>query len=1006
MDKLHSLLNRQIQKHFGDVNSIPGSISEFVESVNQAYWQADSDRNMLERSLELSSQELVQNNSEMQAIIEALPDLLLHIDHNGIILKIKRETDSDVWYSLEPYVGKHIREFPFLKLDEEFENTVSAFQKPGAKRSSEYSVILGGITHYYEARYIPVMKNQLMILIRNITAMRNAQNNLNKSLSVLQATLDSTSSGILVLSTSGSILEYNRRFLEMWQISENDFNTSTNTDILQHITGPLSEPEIWLKRILEIESAAQAVSFDDLLFDDGRVLEWYSMPQYFEDQHIGCVWSFTDVTRLKLAEQNQRQQTEFLRNVIDANPNLIFVKDWDGRFSLVNRAVADLYGTTIAKMTGRLESEINKNQSEVQYFLETDREVMTSRLKKFIAQESVTNATTGEKRWFQTTKIPLIAADGSCRELLGIASDITERKRFEDKQAKLLAELEEVSKAKSQFLANMSHEVRTPMNGVYGMLTLAMETALTEEQFEYLYSAKLSAEDMLVIINDILDFSKIEAGKLDLTPTEFDLRDAVAQTIKQIYGSANEKDLDLIYWIDKEIPDVVIGDPGRLKQVLKNLLGNAIKFTPCGCIVLQIWQDAVEDDSICLKFAITDTGIGIPADKQKQVFEAFAQADGSTTRVYGGTGLGLAISLQLVQRMEGEIWIESPSRSILLPDDNTGKLVYDLTKSFRKRVGTEPEEQSFEGTTFYFTARFNKSRVQATTELQKRTAALCGKRVLVIGDEDITQKILNQDLRSWGMDVIIAAPGEASIRAAETEGQQCQLIILDTQFCGSDRIDLDTLMSRGLSGNKIPLILLYTHKSRQDVEKYREVPGITLFKKPASYQDLLLAISGILRTATGGRQTESNDLGREDSMMLPADRAGKPLQLEPFARKLQILLAEDNPINQKLATRILEKLGHEVKVAGNGFEAIRELRESAFDLILMDIHMPEMDGLEATGVIRDSEKGTKNHIPIIALTANAMQGDRERFLQAGMDEYVSKPIKKPELIAAIQQTIR
>ncbi|MDF1844546.1 MAG: response regulator [Rubripirellula sp.] len=649
----------------------------------------------------------------------------------------------------------------------------------------------------------------------------------------------------------------------------------------------------------------------------------------------------------ELKEANKKYATEhfLIQTLLQNSPDLIYFKDSHSRFLRASDALVKHLGfQTVDDLIHKTDSDLFSPTESGEYLSDEQRIMATG--KPMISKEEFQVSADGKKVWLSTTKAPLYTAEGKAFGVFGISRDITE-----SKQAKEAAESANI--AKSDFLANMSHEIRTPMNAIIGMTDLALDTDDQPTQREYLTVLRDSADVLLGIINEILDFSKIEAGKVEIDPIDFDLREEIGTTMKSLGVRAHTKDLELTWHVQPEIPIWVRGDSSRIRQILINLVGNAIKFTEQGEVDLDVQIEAQDELHLRLGFLVRDTGIGIPVEKHGSIFSAFQQADSSTTRDFGGTGLGLAIAKKLVEAMKGRIGVKS-----------------ELGK----------------GATFHFAIPLQYGQQQASQLQQKPD--LEGTSVLLVDDNETNLRILEETLKGWGMSVISTHSAIEAIEKLHTmasEQEALPLVISDVHMPGMDGFQFAASIRDEPELAQCRIILLTSGGRHGDVARSRQLQVACYLIKPAKQSELL---SAILTTIHGEPPSkEPKRLSEVDEFPLP---------------KMKILLAEDGLVNQKVALGMLGHWGHEVLVANNGKEAVEFWQRGDFDLILMDVQMPEMNGLEATRRIRQLESKTSQHIPIIAMTAHAMKQDRIRCLESGMDDHIAKPVRKPDLHRALK----
>ncbi len=653
----------------------------------------------------------------------------------------------------------------------------------------------------------------------------------------------------------------------------------------------------------------------------------------------------TEITAQKDMEQQIMAERRLLQNVMDTLGEGVYMLDLDGNCTYLNREAEAIIGWTIDEVRGKnLHDLIHTQLPDGGELSQADCPVRLATLENRLYRSETDYFQHKNGTLFPISIVASPMYDGD--RIVGTVAafqDISERKFFERELLRAKETAEAASRAKGSFLATMSHEIRTPMNGIIGMTELALDTELDPLQRDYLNMVKSSADALLTIINDILDFSKIESGKMELELVEFDVRSLFSAAEKTLALRAGQRGLELVYDVDGEIPDRLIGDPGRLRQVLINLLGNAIKFSDRGAVTLNMKLLKSSAKAVTVRVEVIDQGIGISAEQQRHIFDAFTQADASTTRKYGGTGLGLAISSQLVAAMGGQLAVES-------------------------EIG--------HGSVFSFTVTLPVGAQQGES-----APAVAGLSALIVDDNATCRQLLLQTLRKWQMKPLAAASAadaRAMFGEAACEGIPFDLVLVDSAMPDCDGFEL----AAELRGTPT-VMMLSAANMRADADRCAMLGIDAFFSKPVDRHELLDAIT----KALGVQQDASH--GRRGATVAPM-------------RRLIVLLAEDNRVNQKLATSLLEKWGHSVVVANNGLEAVEKSDERHFDVILMDLQMPEMGGLEATELIRERDIRQGKHTPIVAMTANAMSEDRQRCLDAGMDDYLSKPLNTEKMRALLQ----
>ncbi|HXG92791.1 MAG TPA: response regulator [Blastocatellia bacterium] len=936
---------------------------------------------------EMAEESLRKSEERNRALLEALPDAIAMANREGVILDVMVPRGYVAVADSSRLIGASVADAYGPEIGEELLSRIHQALATGEMQVMEAEFYVGRKKLAREARIVACGTDKVIAVIRDITKQKRAEKIQSVVYRISEAANSATSLEEILSSIHSLIaglMHANNFFIALYDkasetiafpyfVDEKDATPSPRkrgkslTDYVLAKGEPLHATPEKLQELIS-ESEAELIG--------SPPVDWMGVPLKVDSQVLGAmvVQSYTEgvtysddeiqvlafvsdqvamAIKRKQADEALRESEKQFRLLFENVPIGVYRTTPDGRILNANPALLRMLGYPSLEelVTRNLEEYFEADYSRKQFRerLERDGEIK--------GLESVWRRRDGSKIIVRENARIVY---NSAREIVcyqGSLEDITEKRKAERELCRAKEAAEAASRAKSEFLANMSHEIRTPMNGIIGMTELALDTELTDEQREYLEMVKQSADSLLAIINDILDFSKIEAGKFDLESIDFSLRNSIDDMVKMLAIRAGEKELELIYQIEEGVPDRLMGDPGRLRQVVVNLVGNAIKFTERGEISLEVAVESQTDNDVTLRFTVTDTGIGIPEEKQEHVFEAFTQADSSTTRTYGGTGLGLAIASQLTRMMGGRIWLES---------------------------------EEGHGSRFYFTARFQSLGPAPAPILRPPKMKFQGLKALIVDDNATNRRILEEMLRAWGINAATASSGTEAFQAmelAKRSGQPFGLVLLDSLMPVMDGFEIAERILSGEEAMRPKVMMLTSGGRRGDAARCRELGVAAYLPKPIAQSKLLRAIEDVL----------NGSVSREQQQTLVTRHS-----LRESDSRLRILLAEDNPVNQHLILRLLEKRGYSVRVANNGREALDLLDEESFDIVLMDVQMPVMGGFEATEVIRKREVSTGNHIPIVALTAHAMKGDRERCLEAGMDAYLPKPVRADELFRTFE----
>jgi PAS domain S-box-containing protein len=837
---------------------------------------------------------------------------------------------------------------------------------------------------YFDFCVYPVLDGagkvvRLAVYAKDITEIKQASRALAESEARFKQLFDGMHDGISVRDARTlELVDANRRFCEMYGYTLEELKALPRGVLAANESADERRKRLDAQYGQIAEGASRRFQMEGRR-KDGSTL-WVEMNvERLAVGSVDCVLTISrDVTEHRKAEEALVEREARFKQLFDSMNDGISLRD-ARTFELLdaNRRYYEMFGYTRGELKGLPLGSLSAHESveERRARLIVYYERIVKGVPGFLQWEA--KRKDGSIFWLELNGTMITIGNREC--LLLVLRDITERKRQEIELTRSRDELEQANRelveataharelaseaemanqAKSDFLANMSHEIRTPLNGVIGMTGLLLDTDLDEEQLRYAETVRTSGESLLAIVNDILDFSKVEVGKLDLETLDFDLCALLDDFAAMLALRAREKELEFICATAPDVPSLVRGDPGRLRQVLLNLAGNAVKFTHKGEIAVRASLVSETDDEVMIRFSVKDTGIGIPADKQELLFQRFTQADGSTTRKYGGTGLGLAISKQLTEIMGGEIGVVS---------------------------------KEGEGSEFWFTARLGKQAEHERTIAPP--AEIRGMRILVVDDNVTNREVLTAQLLAWGARLEEARNGPMALQAlylAKGTGDPFQLAIIDMQMPGMDGASLARAIKADEKLKDTRLVLYSSLGKRGDAQQMQQIGFAGYLTKPVQRPELLDCLSTVLAGTAVAQQAQP--IGTRHSIR------------EMRRGTVRILLAEDNITNQQVALGILKKLGLRAEAVANGAEAVKALELIPYDLVLMDVQMPEMDGLEATQEIRNPQSAVRNHqIPIIAMTAHAMQGDREKCIGAGMNDYLTKPVFPQALVDVLEK---
>ncbi|RAX43893.1 hypothetical protein DQ354_18415 [Arthrobacter sp. AQ5-06] len=901
-----------------------------------------------------------------QELVEAAPDALLRVSADGSIVFVNTQTEQLFGYRRDELLDRHYGMLLPVRFEGQFAGTSDDFAS--GQRILRIGTGLGLFGLHRDGTEFPIEISaaalgdgpgaDVVASVRDVSERRRTDNELRDALSLLGATLESTADGILVVTADGRIAGSNERFAALWGIPSDLLDSHDDGKLIGFVVDQLSDPGSFMRKVQELYADPGAESLDVLEFRDGRTFERYSRPQRVGDDIVGRVWSFRDITARQRAQDRASEaiaELEGLGAIVNSSADAIIGITPEGVITSWNKGAERLHGYKADEVTGR----------DVQFLIPDHLRRSEEALLADVRERGVARSFEAERVRKDGTTVPVSvtispirAEGGGVRGMAKIVRDVTGQRLA---AAELLAAREaalESSRLKSEFLATMSHEIRTPMNGVIGLTALLLGTPLDETQRRYAEGVRGAGEVLLALINDILDLSKLEAGKVDLEIAAFDPRLLVEEVAGLLGESARAKGLELIAYCRPEVPVLLSGDAGRIRQVLLNLASNAVKFTPSGEVSVRVHPVDLHPGGPAVRFEVRDTGIGIEPEDHRRLFESFSQADSSTTRRYGGTGLGLAVSRRLTEVMGGEIGLTSAPG---------------------------------EGSTFWFVLPLQPAEASGGIDeaAVRSPDLLAGVRVLVVDDNATNRLVLESQLRTWNMDPDTVGDARAALdrcRDAVFAGRPFDVVVLDMCMPEMDGMEL----ARAISADGVlapTSLIMLTSTPQMDPAELAAAGVREWLMKPVRSSELY---DRLLRLR-GGTQ--------------PAERLaarGVP-EKQGIPSRGRILVVEDNEVNQLVAREMVKRLGYLADVVPDGAEAVSAVAAVSYAAVLMDCHMPVMDGFEATRTIR-TEEGAR-HLPIIAMTAGALDEDRERCLAAGMDDYLTKPVDLAALEAALDRWV-